>query len=87
MHGSYDRHSVDMYQTELDAVTVTQGVAACRYIEGYVQKVNPAKTPQVVGGLLDCEADEEFISSLIMSVRFCCLFGCFSSNFLKVRSS
>ena len=40
-----------------------------RYIEGYVQKVNPAKTPQVVGGLLDCQADEEFISNLIMSVR------------------
>ena len=40
-----------------------------RYIEGYVQKVNPAKTPQVVGGLLDSEADEEFISNLIMSVR------------------
>jgi hypothetical protein len=34
-----------------------------------VQKVNPAKTPQVVGGLLDCEADESFISNLIMSVR------------------
>jgi hypothetical protein len=40
-----------------------------RYIEGYVQKVNPAKTPQVVGGLLDCQAEEEFISNLIMSVR------------------
>ena len=24
-----------------------------RYIEGYVQKVNPGKAPQVVGGLLD----------------------------------
>lgn len=39
------------------------------YIEGYVQKVNPAKTPQVVGGLLDSQADEKFMSDLIMSVR------------------
>jgi clathrin heavy chain len=44
-----------------------------RYIEAYVQKVNPSKTPQVVGGLLDCEADEEFISNLIMSV---CILRC-----------
>ncbi len=40
-----------------------------RYIEGYVQKVNPQKTPQVVGALLDAEADEAFIKTLILSVR------------------
>ena len=40
-----------------------------RYIEAYVQKVNPAKTPQVVGGLLDVECSEEFIKGLILSVR------------------
>ena len=40
-----------------------------RYIEGYVQKVNPSKAPQVVGGLLDVEAPEEFINNLILSVR------------------
>ncbi|KAK9810517.1 hypothetical protein WJX72_012055 [[Myrmecia] bisecta] len=40
-----------------------------RYIEGYVQKVNPAKAPQVVGGLLDSEATDEFINNLILSVR------------------
>lgn len=40
-----------------------------RYIEGYVQKVNPAKAPQVVGGLLDAEAPDEFITNLILSVR------------------
>jgi clathrin heavy chain len=39
------------------------------YIEGYVQKVNPSKTPQVVGGLIDSQAEEKFISDLIMSVR------------------
>jgi clathrin heavy chain len=40
-----------------------------RYIEGYVQKVNPSKAPQVVGGLLDAEAPDDFITNLILSVR------------------
>lgn len=40
-----------------------------RYIEGYVQKVNPQKAPAVVGALLDAEADEAFINNLILSVR------------------
>lgn len=40
-----------------------------RYIEGYVQKVSPAKAPAVVGALLDCEAPDEFINNLILSVR------------------
>ena len=40
-----------------------------RYIEGYVQKVSPQKTPAVVGALLDVEADDEFIKNLILSVR------------------
>ena len=40
-----------------------------RYIEGYVQKVSPQKTPAVVGALLDAEADEEFVKNLILSVR------------------
>lgn len=39
-----------------------------RYIEGYVQKVNPSKTPDVVGALLDAEATEDFITNLIISV-------------------
>lgn len=39
-----------------------------RYIEGYVQKVNPSKTPQVVGALLDAEAADDFIMNLIISV-------------------
>jgi hypothetical protein len=40
-----------------------------RYIEGYVQKVNPANTPLVVGTLLDLECSEDFIKNLILSVR------------------
>eukprot|EP00951_Prasinocladus_malaysianus_P005348 scaffold38042_cov47-Prasinocladus_malaysianus.AAC.1 len=37
-----------------------------RYIEGYVQKVNPSKAPDVVGALLDCEASDDFINNLIL---------------------
>eukprot|EP00898_Chlorokybus_atmophyticus_P005972 jgi/Chlat1/6376/Chrsp44S09041 len=40
-----------------------------RYIEGYVQKVNPTNAPLVVGALLDAECNEEFIKNLILSVR------------------
>lgn len=40
-----------------------------RYLEGYVQKVSPGNTPEVVGTLLDCECDESFIKNLMISVR------------------
>jgi len=43
-----------------------------KFIEVYVQKVAPAKTPQVVGKLLDLDADEEFLKSLLDSVRMLC---------------
>ncbi|XP_078197650.1 clathrin heavy chain 2 isoform X18 [Callithrix jacchus] len=39
-----------------------------RYIEIYVQKVNPSRTPAVVGGLLDVDCSEEVIKHLIMAV-------------------
>ena len=32
-------------------------------------QVSPAKAPQVVGGLLDAEAPDEFVNNLILSVR------------------
>ena len=32
-----------------------------RYIEGYVQKVNPSNAPYVVGALLDQECSEDFL--------------------------
>ena len=38
-------------------------------IEVYVQRVNPARTPQVVGGLLDVDCDEGVIKSLLGSVE------------------
>ncbi|KAF9965092.1 hypothetical protein BGZ70_005415 [Mortierella alpina] len=39
------------------------------YIETYVQKVNPSRTPVVIGALLDVGCDENVIKSLLMSVR------------------
>ncbi|EHB14914.1 Clathrin heavy chain 2 [Heterocephalus glaber] len=40
-----------------------------KYIEIYVQKVNPSRLPAVVGGLLDVDCPEEVIKSLIIMVR------------------
>ncbi|KAF7535433.1 hypothetical protein G7054_g5391 [Neopestalotiopsis clavispora] len=38
-------------------------------IEKYVQGINPGRTPQVVGGLLDVDCDEAQIKSLLASVN------------------
>jgi clathrin heavy chain len=43
-----------------------------KYVEVYVQKVSPQKTPQVVGKLLDLEANEEFVRGLLNSVGQLC---------------
>lgn len=40
-----------------------------KYIEIYVQKVNPSRLPVVVGGLLDVDCSEDVIKQLILSVR------------------
>jgi len=37
-------------------------------IEVYVQRVNPARAPAVVGGLLDVDCDERIIKDLLQSV-------------------
>ncbi|GME97275.1 unnamed protein product [[Candida] boidinii] len=39
-----------------------------KFIEVYVQQVNPSKTPQVVAALLDVDCDENIIKSLLQSV-------------------
>ncbi|PNS17825.1 hypothetical protein CAC42_3220 [Sphaceloma murrayae] len=38
-------------------------------IEVYVQRVNPSRTPGVVGGLLDVDCDESIIKNLLTSVN------------------
>ncbi|KAI8884708.1 clathrin heavy chain [Backusella circina FSU 941] len=40
-----------------------------KFIEVYVQKVNPTRTPEVVGGLLDVGCDEDTIKNLLLSVK------------------
>ncbi|XP_075243875.1 clathrin heavy chain 1-like [Convolutriloba macropyga] len=40
-----------------------------KYIEIYVQKVNPSRLPVVVGGLLDVDCSEEIIKNMIHSVK------------------
>lgn len=40
-----------------------------KYIEIYVQKVNPSRLPVVVGGLLDVDCTEDIIKNLILVVR------------------
>jgi clathrin heavy chain len=37
-------------------------------IETYVQRVNSARTPQVIGGLLDVDCDEQTVKNLLASV-------------------
>jgi clathrin heavy chain len=37
-------------------------------VQTYVQKVNSARTPQVIGGLLDVDCDESVIKQLLGSV-------------------
>lgn len=38
-------------------------------IEVYVQRINPGRTPAVIGGLLDVDCDESIIKSLLQSVN------------------
>ena len=40
-----------------------------KYIEIYVQKVNPSRLPVVVGGLMDVDCSEDIIKNLINVVR------------------
>lgn len=43
-----------------------------RFIDVYVQKVSPEQTPVVVGKLLDLDADEEYIKTLLNNVGQAC---------------
>lgn len=59
-----DRHGM---VADLTAYLHANGMT--RYIEAYVQKVNPGAAPAVVGALLDAGAGDEFVANLILSVR------------------
>lgn len=38
-------------------------------VEVYVQRINPSRTPAVIGGLLDVDCDESIIKGLLSSVN------------------
>mmetsp|Transcript_10294 Transcript_10294/g.24653 ORF Transcript_10294/g.24653 Transcript_10294/m.24653 type:complete len:1703 (-) Transcript_10294:71-5179(-) len=65
-----DRHG---FVDELTTYLYSNGLK--KFIEVYVQKVSPQKTPQVVGRLLDLDCEEDFIKALITSVRLQCPVG------------
>ncbi|XP_076126184.1 clathrin heavy chain 1 [Alosa pseudoharengus] len=46
-----------------------------KYIEIYVQKVNPSRLPVVLGGLLDVDCSEDVMKNLLMAVK-----GTFSTD-------
>jgi clathrin heavy chain len=62
-----DRHE---FEDELTNYLYSNGLL--KYIEVYVQKVAPAKTPKVIGKLLDLDCNEDFITQLLNSVRNMC---------------
>jgi len=43
-----------------------------KYIEAYVQQINPANTPLVVGSLLDNDCNEDYIKNLLQTVGSKC---------------
>ena len=59
------RNCIDFVQ---DLILYLYQNGLIRFIEVYVQRVNSARTPQVVGGLLDVDCDEQTIKSLLSSV-------------------
>jgi clathrin heavy chain len=65
-------HVCDRYEfvEELTAYLYSNNLQ--KYIEVYVQKVSPQKTPQVVGKLLDVESNEEFVRNLLNAVGALC---------------
>jgi len=43
-----------------------------RYIEAYVQQINPANAAIVVGALMDSNCNDDYIKKLVMSIRGLC---------------
>jgi clathrin heavy chain len=62
-----DRHG---YEEELTGYLWNNNLRP--FIEVYVQKVGPTKTPVVVGRLLDLDAEEDFIKGLLVTVGHAC---------------
>ena len=65
-----DRHD---FVGELTSYLYSNGLL--QYVEVYVTKVSPAKTPQVVGKLLELDANEDFVRKVLMAVGGGCPVG------------
>ncbi|KAJ1946283.1 Clathrin heavy chain, partial [Linderina macrospora] len=57
----------DRFEYVHDLVLYLYSNGMNKYIEVYVQQVNPSRLPQVVGALLDVDCDESVVKSLISS--------------------
>ncbi|KAJ2789429.1 Clathrin heavy chain, partial [Coemansia helicoidea] len=55
----------DRFEFVHDLVLYLYSGGMAKYIEVYVQQVNPARLPQVVGALLDVDCDEGIVKSLV----------------------
>ncbi|KYQ93795.1 clathrin heavy chain [Tieghemostelium lacteum] len=62
----------DRYEFIADLTNYLYKNNLSKYIEAYVQKINPVNTPLVVGALLDLDCQEDYLRNLIMSVRNMC---------------
>jgi len=65
-------HVCDRYDFVDEMTAYLYGNNANKYIEVYCQKVSPAKTPIVIGKLLDLDCNEDFIRGLLNSVGINC---------------
>ena len=65
-------HVCDRFDFVDEMTAYLYGNNANKYIEVYCQKVSPAKTPAVIGKLLDLDCNEDFIRSLLNSVGINC---------------
>jgi clathrin heavy chain len=59
----------DRYNHVRDLVMFLYKKNMFRFIEVYVQKVNPSRAPSVIGALLDVDCDENMIRNLLMSIQ------------------
>jgi len=65
-------HVCDRFDFVDEMTAYLYGNNAMKYIEVYCQKVAPAKTPVVIGKLLDLDCNEDFIRGLLNSVGINC---------------
>eukprot|EP01132_Coremiostelium_polycephalum_P002123 gene2123-2614_t len=61
----------DRYEFIADLTSYLYKNNLSKFIDAYVQKINPNNTPLVVGSLLDLDCQEDYLRNLITSVPMC----------------